>query len=133
MPHVNISIIGPSPTAEQKSTLFSEITDLMVEVLGRTRRLVMVSVTSAPTSDWAVGGASPNDAGLVGLQAVIHIPAGTASDEQKARMISESTRVLRTVIGTPIFPLYVLFQETSPADWGYDGRTLAAIRAAKAA
>lgn len=132
MPHVDIRVIGPAPTADQKRTLFVKMTDLMVNILGRTRKLVMVSVRSNPMSDWSVAGTSPDDPGAIGVQAIVHVPAGAVTEQQKAQMIAESTSVLRSVLGAPVFPLYVLFQETPPVNWGYDGRTLAAITATKA-
>jgi phenylpyruvate tautomerase PptA (4-oxalocrotonate tautomerase family) len=55
------------------------------------------------------------------------------SDEQKSRMIAETTAVLRRELGDPILPLYVIFDEVPATAWGYNGRTVAEIAAAKAA
>jgi 4-oxalocrotonate tautomerase len=133
MPRVNIQVIGKPPSNAQKTAIFAQITDLMVDVLGRTRKLVVVSLAASPASDWAVGGEAAKDVGLVGIQAVIRIIAGANSDEQKSRMIAETTTVLTKELGEPILPLYVTFDEVPATAWGYNGRTVAEIAAAKAA
>ena len=71
--------------------------------------------------------------GLVGIQAVIRIIAGANSDEQKSKMIAQTTAVLKKELGDPILPLYVTFDEVPATAWGYNGRTAAEIAAAKAA
>ena len=133
MPQVNIQTIGRPPSDAQKTAVFARITDLMVDVLGRTRKLVVVSLSSSPVTDWAVGGEAAKEDGLVGMQAVIRIVAGANSDEQKSRMIAQMTAVLRQELGNPILPLYVTFDEVPATAWGYNGRTVAEIAAAKAA
>jgi 4-oxalocrotonate tautomerase len=133
MPQVNIQVIGKPLLDAQKTAVFAGITDLMVDVLGRTRKLVVVSLSASPVSDWAVGGEAAKGDGLVGIQAVIRIIAGANSDEQKSRMIAETTTVLTKELGDPILPLYVTFDEVPATAWGYNGRTVAEIAAAKAA
>jgi 4-oxalocrotonate tautomerase family enzyme len=133
MPQVNIQVIGELPSDAQKAAIFAKITDLMVDVLGRTRKLVVVSIAASPVSDWAVGGEAVKADGLVGIQAVIRIIAGANSDEQKSRMIAEMTTVLTKELGDPILPLYVTFDEVPVTAWGYNGRTVAEIAAAKSA
>ncbi len=121
MPHVNVTVIGNAPSQEQKSALFSKISNLLVTVLGPTRE---------PATNWSVGGDEAKDAGLVGVEAVIRTVAGS-SVENRARMIGETTTVLREVLGTPILPLFVVMEEIAPESWGYDGKTIAQIRADK--
>ena len=133
MPQVNINVIGKPPSDRQKAAVFTKITDLMVEVLGRTKKLVVISFSSSSASDWAVGGEASKADGLVGVQAVIRIIAGANSDEQKSSMIAETTAVLRRELGEPILPLYVTFEEVPATAWGYNGRTVAEISATKIA
>jgi 4-oxalocrotonate tautomerase len=133
MPQVNIQVIGKPPSDAQKAAVFGKITNLMVDVLGRTRKLVVVSLSVSPVSDWAVGGEAAKADGLVGIQAVIRIIAGANSDEQKSRMIAETTTALTKELGDPILPLYVTFDEVPAAAWGYNGRTVAEIAATRAA
>jgi phenylpyruvate tautomerase PptA (4-oxalocrotonate tautomerase family) len=82
------------------------ITDLMVDILGRSHQAVVVSVTSAARSDWSVAGAVQDGGGLAGVQAVVRVLTGTGSDEQKARMIEQTTDVLRRTLGNPAMPFY---------------------------
>ena len=127
MPQVNITVIGDSPSPQQKAALFEKITDLMVNVLGRPRKLVVVSVTAASASDWSVGGAAQTGGGVAGVQAVLKVLVGTGSDEQKAQMIEQMTGVLRNVLGQPSMPLYAIFEEIPPSSWGYDGKPVSAL------
>jgi 4-oxalocrotonate tautomerase len=133
MPQVSIQVIGEPLSDTQKVAVFAEITDLMVDVLGRTRKLVVVSISSSPPADWAIGGETAKKDRLVGIQAVIRIIAGANSDEQKSEMIARTTAVLKQELGDPVLPLYVTFDEVPATAWGYNGRTVAEIAAAKAA
>jgi phenylpyruvate tautomerase PptA (4-oxalocrotonate tautomerase family) len=92
----------------------------------------MASNSAAGMSRAAAGEAAKED-GLIGIQAVMRVIAGANSDEQKSRMIAETTAVLRRELGDPILPLYVIFDEVPATAWGYNGRTVAEIAAAKAA
>ena len=130
MPHVTVTVIGNAPTQEQKSALFSKITNLVGTILGPPGKLTLVSVRAEPATDWSVGGEAAEGAGLVGVEAVIRTVAGS-SVENRARMIGETTAVLREVLGTPILPLFVVMEEIAPESWGYNGKTIAQIRADK--
>ena len=94
MPHVDVTVIGKAPTQEQKDALFSRISNLLVTVLGRPRKLTLVSVRTEPAAAWSVGGNETEDGDLVGVEAVIRAVAGNSS-EDRARMIGETTTVLR--------------------------------------
>jgi 4-oxalocrotonate tautomerase family enzyme len=127
MPQVDITVIGDAPSAEQKAALFKSITELMVDILGRSRKSVVVSVTSTAPSDWSVAGVAQDGGGLAGVQAVVKVLTGTGSDEQKAAMIEQTTDVLRRVLGNPRMPFYVTFEEVPSTSWGFEGRTVAEI------
>jgi phenylpyruvate tautomerase PptA (4-oxalocrotonate tautomerase family) len=127
MPQVNITVIGDSPSPQQKTALFERITDLMVNILGVTRKLVVASVTAAPASDWSAGGIARTGSGVAGVQAVLKVLAGSASDDQKAQMIAQMTGVLRDVLGQPSMPLYAIFEEIPTSSWGYDGQPVSAL------
>src|SRR5256885_3024406 len=111
MPQVSIQVIGEPPSDTQRTAVFAQITDLMVDVLGRTRKLVVVSISSSRAADWAAGGEAAKEDPLVGIQAVIRIIAGANSDEQRSEMIARTTTVLKKELGDPILPLYVTFDE----------------------
>jgi phenylpyruvate tautomerase PptA (4-oxalocrotonate tautomerase family) len=129
MPSFDITVIGDPPSERQKRAVFDRITSLMVDVLGRTKKLVVVSVRTSPAVDWSAGGNPAGVAGLIGIQGLIRIVAGSCSDEQKARVVADSTAALREELGDPTMPLYILFDEVPAASWGYGGRTIADIRA----
>jgi len=130
MPHVTVTVIGTAPTQEQKSALFSKICILVGTILGPPGKLTLVSVRTEPAANWSVGGEEAEDSGLVGVETVIRTVAGS-SVENRARMIGETTTVLQEVLGTPLLPLFVVMEEIAPESWGYNGKTIAQIRADK--
>ena len=83
MPHVNVTVIWNAPSQEQKSALFSKISNLLVTVLGPTRKLTLVSVRTEPATNWSVGGDEAEDAGLVGVEAVIRTVAGSSVERER--------------------------------------------------
>jgi len=127
MPHVDITVIGKAPNAEQKAALFKGVTDLMVDVLGRARKSVVVSIAPGEPSNWSVAGDPQSRDAVLGLQVVLKVLAGTGSDEQKAAMVKQTTDLLTKVLGKPTMPLYMTFEEVPSAQWGFDGRTVAEI------
>ncbi|MEW6116266.1 MAG: 4-oxalocrotonate tautomerase family protein [Nitrospirota bacterium] len=58
MPYVNIKITKDGATAEQKATLISGVTQLLVDVLGKNPQTTMVIIDEVETDNWGIGGES---------------------------------------------------------------------------
>jgi 4-oxalocrotonate tautomerase family enzyme len=131
MPAATIKIVGGKPTPEQKKALFEKTTDLMVEILQRTKKLVVVSIEEDIAANWAVAGAQLPD-GAVGAQVVFRILQGSNTEEQLSRMVAAMTKMVEEVLGPNALPAYVVFEQIATSAWGYGGKTIAEIQRARA-
>jgi 4-oxalocrotonate tautomerase len=129
MPLVRIALAGTDPTPAQVAELQRRMTALMADQLGKQAGLTVVTLQCQPAANWSVGGVDP-----AGAEALAHveafITAGTNTAAQKAAFIRAAHDTLATVLGPLASPTYVLVQELPAGDWGYDGATQAARRAA---
>ena len=58
MPYVNIKITKEGATSEQKARLIQGVTQLLVDVLGKTPKTAVVVIDEVETDNWGVGGES---------------------------------------------------------------------------
>ncbi len=129
MPLVRIALAGTDPTLAQVADLQRRMTALMADLLGKQAGLTVVTVERQPAAGWSVGGVVPAG-GAVLAHVEAFITAGTNSAAQKAAFVRAAHDALATVLGPLASPTYVLVQELPAGDWGYDGATQAARRAA---
>jgi 4-oxalocrotonate tautomerase len=129
MPFVRIALAGTDPTPAQVADLQRRATALMAEALDKRADLTVVTVQREAAANWSVGGAAlPDGAPLAQLEALV--TADTNSAAQKAAFIRAAHDMLATVLGPLASPVYVVVRELPAGDWGYDGATQAARRAA---
>lgn len=127
MPLIQITLSGAA--AEADAVLQRETTRLMREVLKKDAALTVVAISHLASGAFSADGRPvPVAASLVAT-----ITAGTNSTAEKAAFIAEATRMINAAIGPSAAPVYVALQELPTADWGYDGRSQAARKAAREA
>jgi len=56
MPYVNVRITREGATPEQKAAVIKGVTDLLVDVLGKSPDTTVVVVDEVPMEDWGIGG-----------------------------------------------------------------------------
>jgi 4-oxalocrotonate tautomerase len=56
MPYVNIKITKEGATAEQKARLIQEVTQLLVDILGKNPQTTVVVIDEVETDNWGIGG-----------------------------------------------------------------------------
>ena len=56
MPYVNIQITREGASAEQKASLIQGVTDLLVQVLGKSPAHTFVVIQEVALEDWGIGG-----------------------------------------------------------------------------
>jgi 4-oxalocrotonate tautomerase len=56
MPYVNIRITKEGATPEQKARLIQDVTQLMVDVLGKNPKTTVVVIDEVDTDNWGIGG-----------------------------------------------------------------------------
>ncbi len=131
MPSATITLVGRAPTPAQRQQLFQRTADLMVEVLKRTRNLVVVSLKHEQCENWSVGGSQLPNVDSIGAQVTFQILEGSNTEEQMAEMVAAMTAMLSEVLGPNPLPPYVIFEQIPTYAWGYKGRTIADMRRAK--
>jgi 4-oxalocrotonate tautomerase len=56
MPYVNIRITKEGATPEQKARLIQDVTQLLVDVLGKNPETTVVVIDEVDTDNWGIGG-----------------------------------------------------------------------------
>lgn len=129
MPFTRISLAGNSLPADRIAHLQRGTTDLMAEILGKRREVVVVAVETSPAPNWSVNGKPlASTAALTQMEAFI--TAGTNTGEEKAAFIRAAHALLALVLGAEATPIYIQVLEIPAGDWGYDGETQAARKLA---
>ena len=61
MPMVNVKITREGVTAEQKSQVMAEMTEVMARVLGKNPETTIVIIEEVETENWGIAGQSVSD------------------------------------------------------------------------
>jgi len=61
MPYVNIRITREGATPAQKARLIGGVTDLLVELLGKSPATTVVVIDEVPLENWGIGGLPVED------------------------------------------------------------------------
>ena len=61
MPMVNVKITGEGATAEQKSRVIAEMTEVLARVLGKNPATTIVIIEEVETENWGIAGASVSE------------------------------------------------------------------------
>ena len=132
MPVLHLQV-APLQNPDRYQALAAALTRITHEVLGKREEVTAVLIDDLPAARWHVGG-EPVDRPTALLR--IAITQGTNSAQEKADFISHTYAELTRQLGhgKPLAPAsYVIVEELPGTDWGYDGRTQLARRAAVAA
>lgn len=124
MPFVNIKIVKNQVTLEKKKELISGLTDLIVTIMGRERKLTVITVDELEESQWAIGGVTL-DENMSKKEIVvfvnIKVSKGTTNPDEMDRMIKAIKELIIKVLGSSAVPNYVIIDELNPDGWGFDG------------
>lgn len=58
MPYVNVKITREGATAGQKAEVIRRMTQVLVDVLGKSRETTVVVIEEVDTDNWGIGGAT---------------------------------------------------------------------------
>lgn len=123
MPFINIGIAGVDLNDGQKQKIFSEVTRLMHEVMGKIPELTSVRIDHFYNGDWAINGMPISSGGDIAVHMDIKVTEGTNSRDEKASMIKQSSDMLKDVMGPVAEVSYIVIHDLSGDSWGYDGQT----------
>jgi phenylpyruvate tautomerase PptA (4-oxalocrotonate tautomerase family) len=128
MPQITVRTTSTRLAPQQRERLAQELAALMVDVLARKPESVLVGFESLDPQAWFAGGQAPA-AGASLVQAHIAVVEGTGDAKAREQMLQRTTEALRQAYAPVHGPVYVLFVDVPAAAWGYNGRSVAALRA----
>lgn len=124
MPYINIRL-GTTLDSAQQHKLYAQTTTLMNSVMGKRQDVTVVHIQESEAQFWSTNGAALNARNPVGAYVDIKVTQGTNTIDEKSRMIMETVRMLKDVVGVVQEACYVVIDEVPANSWGYDGKTQA--------
>lgn len=128
MPFVNVKIVKGQVSSEQKKQLIEGLTDLIVEIMGRERRLTVIAVDELEPSNWAIGGKALEEKSInEGVVSFINIKVskGTTNPEEMSRMLKAAKELMTDVLRNNHETNYFIIDELNSEGWGFDGLSMA--------
>lgn len=132
MPLLRLSLAGPLPENNPVPALQAGLTQLMAGTLGKRAELTVVQVHTEDAAAWARDG-KPVEGNGWAASLEVFISADTNTPDEVAAFMDQAHALIRSRwTQPPAAPLYILVHAVDGASWGYDGRSQAARRQAKA-
>lgn len=130
MPYINIRL-GGSLDNEQRKRLYEQTTSLMNTVMGKRREVTVVHIQESEPKQWSTNAISLTAKEPSSAFVDIKVTDGTNTPDEKAKMISRTTKMLQDVVGPIQEACYVVIDDIPADSWGYGGKTQAARAASK--
>ena len=124
MPFVNIKIVKNQVSLEKKKELIRGLTDLIVNIMGRDRKLTVITVDELDESQWAIGGVTLDENTSkkpIVTFVNIKVSKGTTNPEEINKMMVATKELVIKVLGSSAIPSYFIMDELNPDGWGFDG------------
>lgn len=123
MPFVNVKIIENQITLEKKKELVAELTDLIVNVMGREREYTVITIDELKEYQWAIGGVTLDKSSNKEIAVFVNIKVskGTTNPDEMNTMIKAIKELIVRVLGNSAITNYVVIDELNPDGWGFDG------------
>ena len=123
MPFVNVKVIENQITLEKKKELVAELTDLIVNVMGREREYTVITIDELKEYQWAIGGVTLDESSNKEIAVFVNIKVskGTTNPDEMNIMIKAIKELIVRVLGNSAITNYVVIDELNPDGWGFDG------------
>lgn len=123
MPFVNVKVIENQITLEKKKELVAELTDLIVNVMGREREYTVITIDELKEYQWAIGGVTLDESSNKEIAVFVNIKVskGTTNPDEMNTMIKAIKELIVRVLGNSAITNYVVIDELNPDGWGFDG------------
>lgn len=123
MPFVNVKVIENQITLEKKKQLVAELTDLIVNVMGREREYTVITIDELKEYQWAIGGVTLDESSNKEIAVFVNIKVskGTTNPDEMNTMIKAIKELIVRVLGNSAITNYVVIDELNPDGWGFDG------------
>ena len=89
MPFINVKVIENQITLEKKKELVAELTDLIVNVMGREREYTVITIDELKEYQWAIGGVTLDESSNKEIAVFVNIKVskGTTNPDEMNTMI----------------------------------------------
>lgn len=123
MPFINVKVIENQITLEKKKQLVAELTDLIVNVMGREREYTVITIDELKEYQWAIGGVTLDKSSNKEIAVFVNIKVskGTTNPDEMNTMIKAIKELIVRVLGNSAITNYVVIDELNPDGWGFDG------------
>ena len=123
MPFVNVKVIENQITLEKKKELVAELTDLIVNVMGREREYTVIIIDELKEYQWAIGGVTLDESSNKEIAVFVNIKVskGTTNPDEMNTMIKAIKELIVRILGNSAITNYVVIDELNPDGWGFDG------------
>ena len=123
MPFINVKVIENQITLEKKKELVAELTDLIVNVMGREREYTVITIDELKEYQWAIGGVTLDKSSNKEIAVFVNIKVskGTTNPDEMNTMIKAIKELIVRVLGNSAITNYVVIDELNPDGWGFDG------------
>ncbi|KRA17294.1 MULTISPECIES: tautomerase family protein [unclassified Lysobacter] len=122
MPHIALLISG-QPDAALTRAVAAAIADLTVEVLGKPRELIALTLQYLDPAQWIIDGHPLSDSGRNAFQLDISITDETNTKAEKARYLAQVYARMEELIGNLHPTSYIHVIDARAAAYGYGGLT----------
>ena len=122
MPHIALTISG-QPDAALTRSVAAAIADLTVEVLGKPRELIALTLQYLDPAQWIIDGQPLSESGRNAFQLDISITDETNTKAEKARYLQRMHAELSALIGEVHETSYIHVIDARAAAYGYGGLT----------
>lgn len=122
MPYVNVKYVKQQVNQEQKDSLITGLTDIIVKIMGRNPDLTVITIDEIDQSNWIIGGKPIDKSNHDKVCCIeIRISKGTSSAEQMAGVITAGKELVKRALGSNDITNYFIINELNPDSWGFDG------------
>ena len=123
MPFINVKVIENQITLEKKKELVAELTDLIVNVMGREREYTVITIDERKEYQWAIGGVTLDESSNKEIAVFVNIKVskGTTNPDEMNTMIKAIKELIVRILGNSAITNYVVIDELNPDGWGFDG------------
>jgi 4-oxalocrotonate tautomerase len=128
MPFVNVKVVKGQVSSEQKKRLIEGLTDLIVEIMGRERRLTVIAMDELDPSNWAIGGKTLEEENInerIVSFVNIKVSKGTTNPEEMSKMMKAAKELMIDVLRNSDETNYFIIDELNSEGWGFDGISMA--------
>lgn len=132
MPYIHLRLGGTTLRPEQRQALAAQITDLVVDLLGKRRSVTALTIEQSPAGQWWYVDGRPVPEGMHPAHLEVRITDGSSTRAEIGAFVHAAKLAMSRVLGCMPEASYVVVDEVRADAWGYDGQTQAARRRAAA-